>query len=624
MEPIFQCDLFVKKIRFNPYNFNIYLKMLSSLKYFFTFVRYYNPYFMNSKLLRTIGAGLSVAVILTSCDGLGKMIKKQKDIKYTVTPNPIEMIGDSVTFTVGGKFNPKIFAKKVTLTLTPVIKYAGGEKALKPLILVGEKATGSGQKIGYKEGGTFSYTSEKFGFETGMRNAKVELRGEGSVKKKTKKFDAVEIADGTLATSLLVRNDEKAIMAKDAFVKSYPANQTTHIYYVINQSTVRPAELKTEEMKNINTFISQNLTSPWYEFKGISVSAYASPDGETDKNTNLAKDRATSGSMAVMNEFKKNKNKEVTFGKEKSQYQVGTTKEDWEGFKSLMEQSTMADKDLILRVLTMYNDADQRRKEIKNLSKTYVELAEKVLPKLRRAEITVNVDKKSRSDEQISKLATSNPDSLSVEELLYAGNMTSDVNTKVQIYQASEKQFGSDWRTSNNLGAALLMQNKVADAGQAFKRAETAAKGGQPSVYNNLGIIESKNGNRVAAMDLYMKAGGAPETKYNMGILDVRNGKYGDAVNDFGSFKGHNLALAQLLSGNAGGVKATIDESNEKEMAYSYYLKAVAAARSGNNPDVMSNLKTAIEKDNSYKAYAKDDAEFIKLRSDSGFTGMVN
>ena len=578
---------------------------------------------MNSKFLRTIGAGLSMAVILTSCDGLGKMLKKQKDIQYTVSPNPIEMHGDSIQFSVNGKFNPKLFAKKVTLTLTPVVKSASGEKALKPIVLVGEKATGSGQKIGYTSGGAFNYTSEKFAYEPSMRNAKVQLTAVGTVKKKEKKFDPVELADATIVTSLLVRNDEKGIMAKDAFVKTSPANQTTHIYYTINASNVRPAEMKSEEMKNVNTFISQNLNSPWYEFKGISVSAYASPDGETDKNENLAKDRAKTGSTAVMSEFTKNKNKEVTFGKTKEQYQVGTTKEDWEGFKSLMEASTMADKDLILRVLTMYPDPEQRRKEIKNLSKTYLELAEKVLPKLRRSEITINVDKKSRTDEQISKLATSNPDSLSLEELLYGANLTNDINTKVQIYQAAEKKYSSDWRAANNLGVALLMQNKVSEAADAFKRAEKASAG-QPAVANNLGIIEAKNGNRVAAMDLYKKAGGSSETKYNMGILEVRNGKYAEAVSDFGDYKGHNKALAQLLAGSPAAVKETIDASQEKEMAYSYYLKAIAASRNGNNADVISNLKTAIEKDGALKAYAKDDAEFVKLRADSGFTGLVN
>lgn len=577
---------------------------------------------MNSKFLHVIAASLSLAVVFTSCDSLGKMLKKQKDIKYAVTPNPLEMVGDSVQFSVNGKFNEKLFQKKITLVVTPVITWNGGEKALKPITLVGEKATGSGQKIAYS-GGSFNYASEKFAFENGMRNAKLVIRAEGQYKTKKKAFDPVELGDGTIATSLLVRNDEKTMMAKDAFVKVMPANQMTHIYYVINQSNVRPSEMNSEEMKAFKTFISTSLNSPSFSFKGISVSAYASPDGETDKNENLAKDRANSGSAAIMAEFKKDKNKDNNFGKTKDQYIIATTREDWEGFKQLMEESTMADKDLILRVLTMYSDADQRRKEIKNLSKTYVELAEKVLPRLRRAEITLNIDKNSRTDEQISKLAVSNPDSLSVEELLYAATLTNDVNTKVQIYAAAEKQYGSDWRTSNNYGCALLMQNKVSEAAEAFKRAEKAGST-QAAVQNNLGVIESKNGNRLAAEELYKKAGGNAETKYNQGILDVRNGKYAEAVTNFGSYNGHNKALAQLLSGNAAAVKETLGASSENETAYSYYLKAVTAARQSMSADAIAFLKTAIEKDNAYKAYAKDDAEFIKLRADAGFTALLN
>lgn len=577
---------------------------------------------MNSKFLHVIAASLSVAVVFTSCDALGKMLKKQKDIKYAVTPNPLEMVGDSVQFSVNGKFNEKLFQKKITLVVTPVITWNGGEKALKPITLVGEKATGSGQKIAYS-GGSFNYASEKFAFENGMRNAKLVIRAEGQFKTKKKAFDPVEIGEGTMATSLLVRNDEKTMMAKDAFVKVMPANQMTHVYYLINQSNVRPSEMNSEEMKAFKNFIATSLNSPSYSFKGISVSAYASPDGETDKNENLAKDRANSGSAAIMAEFKKDKNKDNNFGKTKDQYIIATTREDWEGFKQLMEESTMADKDLILRVLTMYSDADQRRKEIKNLSKTYVELAEKVLPRLRRAEITLNIDKNSRTDEQISKLAVSNPDSLSVEELLYAATLTNDVNTKVQIYAAAEKQYGSDWRTSNNYGCALLMQNKVSEAAEAFKRAEKAGSN-QAAVQNNLGVIESKNGNRLAAEEFYKKAGGNAETKYNQGILDVRNGKYTEAVNNFGSFNGHNKALAQLLSGNAAAVKETLGASSENETAYSYYLKAVTAARQSMNADAIAFLKSAIEKDNAYKAYAKDDAEFIKLRADAGFTALLN
>ncbi|MGZ4037053.1 MAG: tetratricopeptide repeat protein, partial [Bacteroidia bacterium] len=287
-------------------------------------------------------------------------------------------------------------------------------------------------------------------------------------------------------------------------------------------------------------------------------------------------------------------------------------------------ESTLADKDLILRVLTMYNDPNQRRTEIKNLSKTYKELAEKVLPKLRRSVITINVDKKSRTDEMISKLATSNPDSLSIEEILYAGTLTTDNNTKVQIYQAAEKKYASDWRTSNNLGVALLTQNKVSEAAEAFKRANTA-NANNPIIMNNMGIIEAKNGNRRGAMDYYNKANGAgSEVNYNKGIVQVRDGKYSDAVSSFGEYKGFNKALAQLLAGSPDAVGATIDGSNEKDMALSYYLKAVAAARKSNNSEVLTNLKVAIEKDGTLKAAAKDDAEFIKLKADSGFTSLTN
>lgn len=579
---------------------------------------------MNTKTLRNLTLAVGATALLVGCNGLGKMIKKQKTITYDVKPNPLEMHGDSVVFTVSGKYPAKVFAKKATVTVTPVVKYSGGEKAMKPVVLVGEKATGAGQKISYSTGGTFSYTTEKFAYEPGMKVAKVELRAQGAVKKKTKDFTPVEIADGTIVTPLLVRNDEKGIAAKDAFVKTTPANQTANIYYIINKSDVRASELKSDEMKNLQAFIGTNINSQWYEFKGITVSAYASPDGELSLNENLAKDRAKSGSKALMGEFKKNKNKDQKFGKEEANYTTQTTAEDWDGFQTLMQQSSITDKDLILRVLTMYKDGDQREKEIKNLSKTYTEVAEKILPKLRRSVLTVNVDKKSRTDEMISKLATTYPDSLSVEELLYATTLTTDQNVQVQILQSAEKKYASDWRTSNNLGVALLMQNKVTEAGDAFKRAEGTANG-NPILMNNLGIIAAKSGDRRKAMEYYDKASGAgKEVNYNKGIVNIRDGKYADAVSNFGDYKGFNKALAELLNGNTGAVATTLDASTEKDMAWSFYLKAVAAARSNNAAEVNSNLKTAIEKDGSLKAAAKDDAEFIKLRDNAEFKAMVN
>ncbi|HXB39568.1 MAG TPA: hypothetical protein VNZ49_03440 [Bacteroidia bacterium] len=577
----------------------------------------------NAIKLLTVIAGS--AVLLTACDGLGKMIKKQNLITHEVTPKPLEMHGDTVAFTVTGKYPAKLFAKKAIVTLTPVIKYnGGGEKALEPVTLLGEKAVGNGQKIAYEKGGTYS-KSFRTVYEGGMKNAILEVRASGAVgKKKPKEFKAVKLADGTIITPLLVRNDEKGILAKDAFIKVTPMNQVTHIYYVIAQSVVRPTEMKSEEMKNISAFIMANLHNTlWYDFKGIDVSAYASPDGETDKNEKLAQDRAKTATDAMVGTFRKHEKKDITFGKTKEQYKTITTREDWEGFKSMMEASTMKDKDLILRVLTMYSDADQRRKEIKNLAETYKELKDQVLPKLRRAEITVMVDKKSRTDEMITRLCNSNPDSLSIEELLYGATLTTDVNTQMNIYKAAERLYPNDWRSSNNLGVTYLMTNKTDDAKAAFERAAKNASG-NAIVANNQGIILAKAGDRRGAMDMYNKAGGAgSEVNYNKAIVQVRDGKYADAVTNFGNYKGFNLALAQLLNGNGESVGATLDASNEKDMALSYYLRAIAAARKG-DASGLTFLKTAIEKDGSLKAMAKDDCEFLKWRENADFKAMTN
>ncbi len=580
---------------------------------------------MQNNTIKLLSIVAGSAILLTACDGLGKMVKKQNLITHDVTPKPLEEKGDSVAFAISGKYPAKLFYKKAVVTITPVIKFVGGgEKALEPVTLLGESATGNGQKIPYEKGGTYSKTFST-AYEPGMKVAKLEIRAKGSKSGSTKEkeFKGIEIADGTIITPLLVRNDEKGIFAKDAFVKTTPANQTTHIYYTINQSNVRGEEMKSAEMKTVDAFIKDNLANQWYEFKGIDVSAYASPDGETDKNEHLAQDRAKSATDAMVGTFKKHENKKITFGKTKDQYKTITTREDWEGFKAALQSSTMKDKDLVLRVLTMYNDADQRRKEIKNLSATYNELRADILPKLRRAEITVMVDKKSRTDDMISRLALSNPDSLSVEELLYAGTLTTDLNTKLSIYQAAEKQYGTDWRTSNNLGVVLLMNNKVDDAKAAFTRAAANANG-NPILMNNTGIISSKAGDRKSAMDYYTKAAGAgDEVNYNKGILDVRNGKYADAVSDFGNYKGFNLALAQLLNGSPESVNGTIDASPEKEMALSYYLKAIASARKG-DAGGLTTLKTAIDKDASLKAMAKDDCEFLKWRDNADFKSMTN
>ncbi len=581
---------------------------------------------MKNKSLQTLGLAVITAVALTSCSGLGKLVKNADKITYKVTPDPLEMHGDSMTVSITGTYPAKVFPKKATVTTIPVIKYNGGEKALKSVVLVGEKVTEAPKgstMISNSKGGNFSYT-DKIAYTPEMKVATLELRAAGQVKKKIKELPAKKVADGTIITPLLVKADDKSIIAKDNFQKVIPHSETTNIFFVINQSQVRGSEMNSAEMKTFKEYTMGASKNPNIAFKNMNVSAYASPDGELSRNSELAEDRAKEATKSMMNMFKDKKSKVDTATKE-AFYTKVTTAEDWDGFKKAMEASSIADKDLILRVLTMYPDGETREKEIKNLSKTYTEVADKILPKLRRSVMTLNVDVNSRTDEQISKLAASAPDSLSVEEILYAATLTTDLNTKLDIYKKAEAKYGSDWRTSNNVGMVYLMQNKLNDAEAEFKKAD-GLSANNPIVQNNMGIVARWKGDRKAAMELYKLAGSAgPEVSYNMGILEIQNGNYAAAVSDFGAENSFNAALAKLLNGNTDGAMSTIDNSTtDKDAALSFYLKAIAGARQNKADVLTANLKVAIQKDASFKQMAKDDAEFIKFRTNADFTALTN
>jgi tetratricopeptide (TPR) repeat protein len=577
---------------------------------------------MKNQSLQTLGLAVATAVALTSCSGLGKLVKNADKITYKVTPDPMEMHGDSIVVNITGTYPAKVFPKKATVTTTPIIKYNGGEKALKPVVLIGEKVEGTGTKISNSKGGSFSYT-DKVAYTPEMKVATLELKASGAVKKKTKDLPNKKVADGTIVTPLLVKADDKAIVGKDNFQKVVPHGETAQIFFVINQSQVRGSEMTSAEMKALKSYISSAIMNPNIAFKNMNISAYASPDGELTLNANLAENRAKETRKAMEGVFKDKKMK-VEAAQKDEFYNIVTTAEDWDGFKKAMEASSIADKDLILRVLTMYPDGETREKEIKNLSKTYTEVAEKILPKLRRSVMTLNVDVNSRTDEQISKLAMSSPDSLSVEEILYAATLTQDINSKLDIYKKAEAKYGSDWRTSNNVGMVYLMQNKLNDAEAEFKKAD-GMSANNPVIKNNLGIVARWKGDRKAAMDMYKSATSAgPEVSYNMGIIEIQNGNYAAAVSDFGSNNSFNAALAKLLNGNSDGAMSTIDNSTEKDAALSFYLKAIAGARQGKADVLNNNLKVAIQKDASFKQMAKDDAEFIKFRENADFKAMVN
>ncbi|MGZ4079466.1 MAG: hypothetical protein ACXVDW_18770, partial [Bacteroidia bacterium] len=324
---------------------------------------------MKNRSLQTLGLALITVVGFTACTGLGKLVKNADKITYKVTPDPMEEHGDSITVTITGTYPAKVFPKKATVTTTPVIKYNGGEKALKPVVLIGEKVEGAGTKISNSKGGNFSYTSEKVAYIPEMKVATLELRASGAVKSKKKDLPAKKVADGTIITPLLVKADDKAIMGKDNFQKVVPHSETAEIFFIINQSTVRPTELNSKEFKTFKDYIAAASVNPNIKFKNMNISAYASPDGELALNGNLAEDRAKTTIKAMTAMFKDKKMKVDTATKE-GFYNKVITAEDWDGFKKAMEATDPAsfkDKDLVLRVLTMYPDPETREKEIKNL-----------------------------------------------------------------------------------------------------------------------------------------------------------------------------------------------------------------------------------------------------------------
>jgi len=558
---------------------------------------------------------------LVACNPLKKMSENAENVQYSVNPNPLELHGDSVAMNVTGKIPPEYFHKKAVVEVIPVLKTKGTNSEViqefKPLTLVGEAATAEGQKITTASGGSFKY-EDKIAFKEAMTYAVLEAKVVGVYKGARKEFGNFPIGDGTVITPKLVMADEKPILGKDQFIKVIPKKIDAQINYLINSSSVRSSEFNDADYKALKAFLKEGKEKG-YVFKGVKIEAYASPDGEISKNDNLANERAESAKKALQGNFKSAK---IDVSKVKGFYTLEGKGEDWAGFKTKMQASDIKDKELILRVLQMTSDLDKREKEIKNLAATYTEVAEKVLPELRRSSFTLTAEQKSKSDEEISKLVKTTPKSLSIEEILYAATLVEDLNDKLSIYNSAKKVYPKDWRGHNNAGYIMLLQNKANEAKAEFEAALNAENGNKIAS-NNLAICHKLSGNISKAKELYTAASGAgKEVNYNLGILDIMKGDYSAAVTKMSGTNSFNAGLAQLLNGNNEGAIKTIDASDEKDLALSYYLKAIAGARSGNKDLTVNNLKTAFSKDASLKKKAMKDIEFLKMAEDEAFKNL--
>lgn len=565
---------------------------------------------MKSTVFRNLSLLAVLSIGFVSCNPLNKMAKNAEQLKYTVTPNPLEMHGDSVMVEVSGTIPPKFFNKKASATIKPYFK-ADGQKVVEfdPIELVGESADGDGKKIDFENGGSYKLTS-KVPYKPEMERGELWVTAIGKYKGKEKDITDVKLAEGTIITPLLVKSDDKPILGKDNFQRITTDVHRSQINYLINSSVVRSGELREDDMKEFMDIIKTKAADSTFQFKKVDVMAYASPDGEISMNENLADDRAESAGKVVKRELKRAK---VEAGEVESFYNLVGKGEDWEGFKAAMSKSNLKDKELILRVLQMQSDLTKREQEIKNLAETYLEIKDQILPDLRRSQIALTIDKVGKSDEEIAKLADSDPKALNVEELLYAATLTKDLNKKLTIYRSATQVYTDDWRGHNNVGYILVLQNQLNDAEASLKAAD-GKSANNAIVMNNMGVIARLRGDRAKAMDYYKKASGAgSEVQYNMGIVQILDGDYSSAVSNMGSIQDFNASLANLLNGNAQRAMNIIDQSEEKNSAEGFYLKAVIGARMGNNEVVMNNLKSAISKDASLKDKAMKDAEFIKF-----------
>ncbi len=515
------------------------------------------------------------------------------------------------------KYPAKYFNKKAILNVTPVLKYDGGETAFAVKALQGESVQGNNQSISYATGGSVSYTGS-VPFNESMMKSELVVRAEAELKGKRLAFPDYKIADGVIATPMLVMIDPKPVMVGDNFKRIIPESVMADILYVINRADVRTSELKKEDIVKLQEFLTSASADPKIDVKNLELSAYASPDGPLSLNDKLAQKRESTANTYIEKELKKSMAQKATQpGFINKKY----TAEDWDGFKTLMEKSDIQDKELILRVLSMYSDPVVREKEIKNISQAYKIIAEKILPDLRRSKFIVNVDNIGYSDDELKGLFQSSPDSLKLEEILYTATLYSDLKTKLAVYQKAVDNFPTCFRAINNVGYIYVLLGDPANAKPAFEKAKALKN--SDIVNNNLGVVALMNGQVDNAEGLFTASMGAGAVvNYNLGIIKVIKGDYDAAAKYFGNTDEFNTALVKYLKKDNEGALATINRI-EKDFAKKDYLKAIIAAKQDKSDLVFESLRLAFAKDASLKNRAKVDMEFAKYFENDVFKGLV-
>jgi len=625
-----------------------------------------------------IASIILLAVAITSCNGLKKMAKNYNGVVYQVIPEVLKLEGDMVSVTINVEIPPKYFNKKAAVFFAPELVYEGGKTILTPHLLKGERVEGEGHDISYDKGTTIRYT-ETFPYIPEMKESELMVTPivflpnapleagmtieDARAAKKAVALGETKLADGVIITSTRIEMENEVretievgeeIIKKDnkgnimvefydvKFEREVPllstaphgyekvtiVSKNADVYYAKNLHNFN-ANLDWNKKTDVNAELDKlyDFVRQGWEIKGIAIDGWASPEGEETYNDGLSENRGNTVQKILNRSFGKIAKEEetkvsFTNPKDDINYKLVGHGPDWKGFIAKVEKSSIKDKKPILNVVRSSNPAEKEQK-IRDMIDIYPELEESILPPLRRASIVVSCFEPKKTDQEIARLATTNPRELTQQELLYAGTLTEDWNTQYKIYQAATTAYPKSWEAFNNAGMVAMKLGKLKEAATYLKKAETLSAN-NAMVNNNLGVLYAMQKDYSKAEKYLLKANKmGVDNNYNLGVIDITKGDYSTALTKFSGVKcDYNVALAQVLSGDNSGAESNLECARKN--GATYYLLAIVGANTGNEPLMYTNLKKAIKAKPSYKAEAKTDREFIKYFDADEFKAIVN
>ena len=555
---------------------------------------------MRKNLILTLSA--CSLVLMTSCSKLGKLSADN----FSVTPNPLETVGGKVPATVEGQFPEKFMNKKATVTVVPELRYGNGQVAKgQAVTFQGEKVMANHKVISYRLGGRYTMKTI-FDYVPAMQKSDMYLAFDARIGNSKVNVPAIKVATGVIATAELYRKAMQqggACLALDSFQRVIDHKQEANVKFLINQANLRSNELKNNSVREFVSMLKRiNADREKLAIKNVEVQAYASPEGGFTFNDKLANKRQNVSEGYVKQQLKGTNLQ--------TDIDAHYTAQDWEGFMKLVQASKIQDKDVILRVLSMYKDPQEREQQIRNMSEGFRELADGILPELRRSRLIINYQTIGRSDQQIKQQYATDPTKLSLEELLYAASLTNDVKAKKAIYKKTTELYDRDYRAYNNLAALALNEGDEHTANSYLSQALQANRKA-PEVYANKAYINLTHGEIAEAEHNLADATEANGFNEIIGNLHIARGNYANATDEL--FNDNNsAALAQLLNKNYVAAEQTL-KAIKQPNGLTYYLFAVLNARQGKNDTAAKYLKEALQKDPSLAEYAKNDLELAKV-----------